>query len=91
MLTTFPSRTRHTWVSSMANSRPEPRARPQVRPFSTTVSPATIGDVALADEAVTRHVANEEELLAPLTARKREQLVRITRKLLAHLTPRSGP
>lgn len=41
--------------------------------------------VRLADEAVARHVANEEELLAPLSAREREQLVRITRKLLAHL------
>ncbi len=41
--------------------------------------------VRLADEAVTRHVADEEELLAPLSAREREDLVRITRKLLARL------
>ena len=41
--------------------------------------------VRLADELVTAHVANEEELLAPLSAREREQLVRITRKLFAHL------
>ncbi len=41
--------------------------------------------VRVADEAVARHVANEEAMLAPLSAREREQLVRITRKLLAHL------
>jgi DNA-binding MarR family transcriptional regulator len=41
--------------------------------------------VRLADELVTAHVANEEELLSPLGAREREQLVRITRKLFAHL------
>jgi DNA-binding MarR family transcriptional regulator len=41
--------------------------------------------VRVADEAVARHVANEEAMLAPLSAREREQLVRITRKLLGHL------
>ncbi len=41
--------------------------------------------VRLADEAVARHVASEEQMLEPLSAREREQLVRITRKLLAHL------
>jgi hypothetical protein len=30
-------------------------------------------------------VANEEAMLAPLSARDREQLVHITRKLFAHL------
>jgi DNA-binding MarR family transcriptional regulator len=42
--------------------------------------------VRLADEAVARHVADEEELLAPLSTRERDDLVRITRKLLAHLS-----
>ena len=37
------------------------------------------------EEAVTRHVANEQAMLAPLSAREREQLDRLTRKLLAHL------
>jgi DNA-binding MarR family transcriptional regulator len=45
----------------------------------------TAEGVRLADELVTAHVANEEELLAPLSGREREQLVRITRKLFAHL------
>ena len=39
----------------------------------------------LVDAAVAEHVANEHEMLAPLTPREREALVRITRKLLAHL------
>ena len=37
--------------------------------------------VRLAEEAVTRHVAREEELLAPLSARDRAQLDRLLRKL----------
>jgi DNA-binding MarR family transcriptional regulator len=37
------------------------------------------------DRAVTAHVAREQEMLAPLSAREREQLTRITRKLIAHL------
>jgi DNA-binding MarR family transcriptional regulator len=40
----------------------------------------------LADELVTTHVAHEARWLAPLTAGDRRQLVRITRKLLAHLS-----
>jgi DNA-binding MarR family transcriptional regulator len=40
----------------------------------------------LVDELVGAHVEHERELIAPLTARDREQLVRITRKLLAHLS-----
>ncbi len=46
---------------------------------------------ALADEAVAVHVAREEELLAGLTPREREQLARLTRKLLAGLQPADGP
>jgi DNA-binding MarR family transcriptional regulator len=38
------------------------------------------------DVLVAEHVANEQEMLEPLTARERDQLVRITRKLLAHLS-----
>ncbi|HWT25543.1 MAG TPA: MarR family transcriptional regulator [Solirubrobacteraceae bacterium] len=41
--------------------------------------------VALADALVAEHVANEQEMLAPLSPRERDQLVRITRKLYAHL------
>jgi DNA-binding MarR family transcriptional regulator len=41
--------------------------------------------LALADQVVGEHVAREHEMLAPLTASEREQLVRITRKLLRHL------
>ena len=40
----------------------------------------------LVDALVADHVANEEEMLSPLTQRERDQLVRITRKLLAHLS-----
>lgn len=39
----------------------------------------------LVDEAVTRHVANEREMLAVLTKRDRTELNRITRKLIDHL------
>jgi len=39
----------------------------------------------LVDAAVTEHVANEQAMLAPLTARDRAELTRITRKLIAHL------
>ncbi len=46
----------------------------------------------LVDALVPAHLANEEAMLAPLSSRDREQLVRITRKLLAHLTePERGP
>jgi DNA-binding MarR family transcriptional regulator len=38
------------------------------------------------DAAVTRHVANEQAMLAGLSARESEQLDRLLRKLLAHLT-----
>ena len=37
------------------------------------------------DDAVTRHVDNEEEMLAPLTERERATLDRLTAKLLQHL------
>ncbi|HEX3589036.1 MAG TPA: MarR family transcriptional regulator [Pseudonocardiaceae bacterium] len=39
----------------------------------------------IADEAVTTHIANEQEMVAPLTKRDRDELTRITRKLIAHL------
>lgn len=42
--------------------------------------------LALTEKLVGRHVANEERMLEPLTAREREQLVQTTRKLLAHLS-----
>lgn len=38
------------------------------------------------DAAVTQHVRNEQELLAALSERERDQLDRIMRKLLMHLT-----
>jgi DNA-binding MarR family transcriptional regulator len=41
----------------------------------------------LVEELVGEHVENERRMLEPLGARDREQLVRITRKLLAHLLP----
>ncbi len=37
------------------------------------------------DDAVTRHVANEEEMLAPLSERERATLDRLTARLLQHL------
>jgi len=40
----------------------------------------------LVDAALVEHVANENEMLAPLTTREREQLQRTLRKLLAHLS-----
>jgi DNA-binding MarR family transcriptional regulator len=40
----------------------------------------------LGDEAVTRHVENEQRMLAPLSERERATLDRLTRRLLAHLT-----
>ncbi|HEX5114294.1 MAG TPA: MarR family transcriptional regulator [Pseudonocardiaceae bacterium] len=39
----------------------------------------------IADQAVTTHIANEQAMLAPLTKRDRDELTRITRKLIAHL------
>ena len=39
----------------------------------------------LVDIAVTRHVANEREMLSVLSKRDRTDLVRITRKLIDHL------
>jgi DNA-binding MarR family transcriptional regulator len=39
----------------------------------------------LVDEVVGGHVENEREMLSVLSDREREQLTRITRKLLAHL------
>jgi DNA-binding MarR family transcriptional regulator len=43
--------------------------------------------VELVDRAIERHVANEQEMIAPLTDRDRAELRRILRKLLAHLAP----
>jgi DNA-binding MarR family transcriptional regulator len=39
----------------------------------------------LVNSAVDEHVANEEQMLSGLSAREREQLTRLTRKLLVHL------
>jgi DNA-binding MarR family transcriptional regulator len=44
--------------------------------------------VRLVDAAVTRHVANEQAMLAGLSDREQAQLDRLNRKLLAHLTAR---
>jgi DNA-binding MarR family transcriptional regulator len=41
--------------------------------------------VELVDRAIERHVASEQEMIAPLTERDRAELRRILRKLLAHL------
>jgi DNA-binding MarR family transcriptional regulator len=48
----------------------------------------TASGLALVEDMVGRHVANEQEMLAPLSARERDALVRATRKLLAHLDGR---
>jgi DNA-binding MarR family transcriptional regulator len=45
----------------------------------------TAEGLALVDAVIGEHVAREHEMLAPLSATEREQLVRITRKLLRHL------
>lgn len=42
--------------------------------------------VALADGAITTHVARLEEIMGGLIGRERAQLVTLTRKLLAHLS-----
>jgi DNA-binding MarR family transcriptional regulator len=39
----------------------------------------------LVDEAVTRHVSNEQEMLSVLTQRDKVELARITSKLITHL------
>lgn len=44
----------------------------------------------LADGLVGEHVANELEMLEPLSVAERRQLVRITRKLLPHLAMETG-
>ena len=44
----------------------------------------------LVDAAVTRHVANEQAMLAGLSDREQAQLDRLNRKLLAHLTARAA-
>lgn len=41
--------------------------------------------VELVDRAIERHVASEQEMIAPLSERDRAELRRILRKLLAHL------
>lgn len=40
----------------------------------------------LVDRLIGEHVANEQQILEPLSESERRQLVRITRKLLAHLS-----
>ena len=40
----------------------------------------------LVDGLVAEHVANEEQMLSGLSGREREQLSKLTRKLLTHLT-----
>jgi DNA-binding MarR family transcriptional regulator len=45
----------------------------------------TTAGLRLADGLVAEHVANEQQMLEPLSERERADLVRITRKLLAHL------
>lgn len=42
----------------------------------------TAQGLKVVDEAVTQHVANEQDMLAPLSAREREQLARLFRKLV---------
>src|SRR5262245_4977184 len=42
---------------------------------------------SVVDQMVEVHLANEKEMIAPLSEREREQLVRLTRKLFAHLMP----
>ena len=44
----------------------------------------------LVDEAVTRHVESEREMLAPLSERERDALDRVASKLLTHLAERAG-
>lgn len=51
----------------------------------------TPAGVRMADEAVAEHVAGEQEMLSSLSARERDQLVRLTRKLLAHLSSPPDP
>jgi DNA-binding MarR family transcriptional regulator len=46
----------------------------------------TPSGLELVDQAVGEHLQREHDLLAAITAEEREQLTRITRKLLAHLT-----
>ena len=46
----------------------------------------TKAGVELTEKLVGEHVANEKQMLEPLTKGDREHLVRITRKLLAHLS-----
>jgi DNA-binding MarR family transcriptional regulator len=50
----------------------------------------TPAGLELADILVTEHVANEEEMLAPLSAAERDRLAALTRKLLAHLSAEAG-
>lgn len=45
----------------------------------------TTAGVKLTEKLIAEHVANEQKMLEPLSERERDQLVRITRKLLAHL------
>jgi DNA-binding MarR family transcriptional regulator len=42
------------------------------------------------DAAVTQHVAREQAMLEPLSPREREQLDRLLRRLVVHLTERAG-
>jgi DNA-binding MarR family transcriptional regulator len=47
--------------------------------------------IRLVDAAVTRHVANEQAMLAGLSANEQAQLDRLNRKLLAHLNAHAQP
>ena len=67
--------------AGLIERRPDPRDRRGVRVRLTRRGLQTV------DRAVQAHVAREHELLAPLTAREREQLDRLLRKLLAGLSP----
>jgi DNA-binding MarR family transcriptional regulator len=53
------------------------------RSTEVELTPAAVKAV---DAAIHRHVANEQEMLSALSAREQEQLDRLLRKLLAHLT-----
>jgi DNA-binding MarR family transcriptional regulator len=57
------------------------------RSTEVELTPAAVGMI---DTAIHRHVANERAMLSALSDREQQQLDRLLRKLLAHLSTRAG-
>jgi DNA-binding MarR family transcriptional regulator len=77
-----------TLTSRLDRLEPKGLIRRVPHPSDRRSTEAELTDLGLrgVDVAATRHVANEQAMLAALSRRESEQLDRLLRKLLAHLT-----